>query len=207
MAIFTDLIRANAGIQLGGPITPGVGRSSLLEDSNAVYHIPWHAWRIHDAYQTALPGTSSGDDLALIGGTFGSASPSIQTYDVKGAGAVTLYARAPFQLPPEYVAGLSVTGRFIAGMLTTIADTSATIDLQAYKSDNEAGVGSDLVSDAAQSINSTSLAAKDFTIDPASLSPGDWLDLRVAIAINDGTTVTEVKGIIGAAMILLDIKG
>ncbi len=190
-----------------GSLTGGLARSQLQQDPLAVFPIPWTAWRVWNAYETNLPGTSASDDLGLYSGAFGSASPSIQTFDLKAAGASSLYARCMLWLPPNYDAGQTVTLRFHAGMLTTVADVSATVDAEVFKSNGETGIGSDLVTTAATSINSMALANKDFTVDPSGLSAGDVLDLRVKLAINDAATATAVKGIIGAAALLLDIKG
>lgn len=204
--ITTDLT-VEGNISYTGILRPDVARSNLSQSSLALFPIPWTWWRVWDAYQTNLPGTSAADDLGLYGGTFATDSPSIRTYDVKTAGAVTLYARAGVPLPAEYDDGEDVVVRFHAGMLTTVADTTATIDLQAYESDGEAGIGSDLVTTAATTINSLTLADKDFVINAAGLVAGDILDMRVALAINDGASGTAVIGIIGAAYLACDIRG
>lgn len=199
-------LHVSGSLRVGGTL-PTIPRSSLEQTVLAEYCIPWYAWRIWDAIQTNLPGTSSGDDLGLVGGTFGSASPSLQTADLKAAGATSVRARTMLWLPPEYEGGQTVQLRFHAGMLTTIADVAATIDAEAYKSNGEAGIGSNLVTTAAITINSLTLADKTFTVDASGLLPGDWLDLRVTLAVNDSATATAVKGIIGEAFLLLDIKG
>ncbi len=186
-------LRVPGNINRGGSITPAITRAELAQQTLAKYIIPWTFWRVWDAYGTNLPGTSAADDLGLIGGTFGTNSPSIQTYDVKAAGPQTLYARAAIWLPPEYDAGETINLRFRAGMLTTAADNTATIDAELYKSDGEAGIGSDLITTAAQDINNTTLADKDFVVTASALSPGDVLDLRVTLAINDAATATEVQ--------------
>ena len=93
-------------------------------------------------------------------------------------------------------------------MFTTIADTSATIDFEAYRANDEAGIGSDLsTTTPATTINSVVLANKDFVITAASLQPGDTLDIRLSLAINDGATVTAVIGLVGAVELLLGVKG
>lgn len=184
-----------------------IPRAKLEQDVLASYAIPWTAWRVWDALGTNLPGTAANDDLGLVGGTFGTNSPTIQTGDLKAAGATTRYARCQIWLPPEYDAGQTINLRFHAGMKTTVADVSATLDAEAYKSDTEEGVGSDLVSTAAQSINSLTLADKDFVIDGSALSPGDLLDVRIAVEVNDAATATAVIGLIGAAFLLIDIRG
>lgn len=184
-----------------------IARAKLAQDTLAKYVIPWQAFRVHDAYQTTLPGTPLSDDLGLVGGTFGSATPSLQTEDLKAAGATSSYARFFFMLPPEYDSGETVQLRLRAGMLTTVADTSATVDVEVYESNKEAGVSADLCATAAQSINSLTLADKDFTITASSLVPGDVLDVRITTAVTDGATGTAVKAIIGYVAFLLDIRG
>ena len=201
-------IRVAGVAQLIGGIEPAPARSFLAQDTLAVYPIPWTWWRIWDAYQTNLPGTSATDDLGLIGGTFATGSPSIQTSDLGGSGAVTRYARAAIPLPVEYVDAQTVLLRFSAGMVTTVADQSATLDVQAYRADREAGIGADLCATAATTINSTTLADIDFTITPATLSAGDLLDVRIAVLVDDdGDGGAGITGIIGAAELLCDIKG
>ena len=184
-----------------------IARSKLAEDSDSVYGVPFTSMRIHDAFQTSLPGTSSGNDLALIGGTFGTNSPTLQTADLKTAGATTNYARFLFTLPPEYVSAGSVTVRVHGGMKTTIAGVSATVDVECYKSDQSEGIGSDLCVTAAQSCNSLTLDDQDFVITSSGLVAGDTLDIRLALTVNDAATGTAVIGMIGAVSMLLDIKG
>ena len=112
-----------------------------------------------------------------------------------------------FALPPEYDAAETIQIRAHAGMLTTVADNTATLDFEVYKSDEEAGIGADICATAAQSINSLTLADKDFTVTATGLSAGDVLDIRMTTAVNDAATGTVVKAIVGAVKIMLDIKG
>lgn len=187
----------------------GADRADLNQESLTPFDMPPESWRIYDNMDALLPDPpTTGDDIGIVSGTFGSATPSMQTRDVKAAGAAPHYARRMFQLPHNYVAGETVTIRLHAGMVTTVADTTATVDVECYKSDNEGGVsGSDLCTTSATTCNSLTDADKDFTITPTSLSPGDWLDIRIAIHINDAATVTAVKGIIGRVQLLCDTKG
>jgi hypothetical protein len=76
-----------------------------------------------------------------------------------------------------------------------------------YKANKSAGIGSNLYTDAAVSINSTTLADKTFTINGTGLAAGDWLDIRMAVAVNDAATGTAVTGIVGDVALRLDIKG
>ncbi len=214
MSAFQATIRADSL-----PVTPGavsnaslstnadLVRSKMKQEPLTAYPVALTGFRIWDAPQTLLPNPSATDDLGLYGGTFGTDSPTIQTFDLKTAGASTLRARIQLKLPPEYEAGETVTLRVSAGMLTTIADVSATIDVEAHEIDRIGAVGSDLVTTAALDINNLVLANKDFVITPTTLAPGDMLDIRITMAINDASEVTAVIGLIGAVELLCDIRG
>lgn len=188
--------------------TAAIARSKLAQDVLEIYPIPLTDFRVWDAFQTNLPGTSASDDLGLYGGTFGTNVPKIKTYDVKAAGAVTLYARACVPIPIEYDDTHTIQLRARAGMETTVASASATIDFQAYERVITGGaVGSDLVSTSAISINSLTFANCDFTIDGTDLVGGDWLDVRVVVAVNDAATATAVIASIASIELLCDVKG
>jgi hypothetical protein len=114
-----------------------------------------------------------------------------------------------FTLPPEYTAGGAVQIRLASGMLTTVADTTATILAAAYKSNRDTTItGTNLVTTSAATTNSLTFSDKTFTLSGGSLTPGDVLDIRVAIATNDAATVTTtLKGAITAQQALLTIRG
>lgn len=196
-------------LRITGAITPKKSKDTILALADLQpFPILLTDFRIWDAMQTLLPGTPSSDDLGLVGGTFGTATPSIRTEDLKAAGATNKRARVLVQLPWEYVAGESVSLRFMAGMITTVAGTSATLDVEVYKlqSDPDDSIGSDLVSTAAQSINSLAFANVDFALTATSLSPGDILDVRVTIAVNDGASGTAVIAAFTSAKLLADVR-
>lgn len=181
--------------------------SLLVQEDLARFPVLLSALRVWDAFQTNLPGTAATDDLAVIGGTFASAPPTVQAGDLKAAGATTRYARFLVAVPECFVAGETLNLVFSAGMTTTVADTSCTLDLQAYRLDKDGGIGSDLCLTAATTINSTSFADKSFSLDPATLAPGDVLDCRIAIACNDAATVTAVIPTVASIDVACDIKG
>lgn len=186
---------------------PPYARSELTQHDNAVFAVPLTLFRTWDALATNLPATPANDDLGLVTGTLGTDGPSLQTGDLKAAGSTTRYARVQVRLPAEYVSGQTVTVRASAGMLTTVADVAATLDVQAYRVERDGGVGSDLCSTSAQDINDLTLANMDFNITATTLTPGDLLDIRLAVLVNDGATVTAVTGIVAAVELLCDIKG
>lgn len=208
----TTIIPGNLDIQgnlrVRGTGLPYIPRTSLQQDDLAVF--PIHVWsfRVWDAFATNLPATSASDDLGVYGSSFGTYCPYIATSDLKAAGATTRYARALVQVPLEYVAGQTLQIRCAAGMLTTVADTTATLDVEIYKLNRDTLItGSDLCATSAQSINSTTFAEKTFELTTTTLSPGDWLDLRIAVAVNDAASGTAVIGAIAAVDLMADIQG
>ena len=183
-------------------------RASILkQDADAIFPICLTDLRVWDALQTNLPGTAATDDLALIGGTFATAPPTISAGDLKAAGATTRYARFQMQLPECYDAGQTVTLAISAGMVTTVADTSCTLDVECYKLDKITGIGADLCATAATTINSLVFGSKSFTITPSGLVAGDVFDVRIAIACTDAATGTAVTPTIAAIDLKCDIKG
>lgn len=198
-------------IRISGSITPAIARANILTMVELQpFPIPLTSFRVWDNMAALLPTAGGTDDLGIIEGAFGSATPSLQTEDLKAeAVSPTLnYARTLIQLPWEYVAGQTVTLRFKAGMITTVSDTTATLDCEAYKlqEDPDDAIGSDLIATAAQSINSLTFANVDFTVTPTSLSPGDILDLRIKTAVNDGATGTAVIAGITSVKLLCDVR-
>jgi len=186
---------------------PSYSRSDLTLESNVAMTLRLADARVWDDVRQLLPATAAADDLAIVTGTLGTDFPTVQTGDLKAAGATTRYLALLVPIPHEYVAGESITLRLHAGMDTTVSDGTATIDAEAYLSDGEGAAATDLVATAAQSINSLTLADLDFTITPTGVSGGDELLIRVAIAINDAATGTAVIGKITSAKLLLDMKG
>lgn len=196
-----------AGIVSNASLTtaPNITRAKLVQESKG-YTLPWESWRVWDAFQTTLPGTSADDDLALIGGTFGTNTPMIKSRDLKTL-STSLRARTTWTIPAEYDAAQALTLRARAGMQTTVAGTSCVIDFEVYKSDGEGGLGSDLCATAATSINSLTFGNKDFTITASGLAGGDVLDVRMTVTVVDGATATTVTAAIGLVQMIAAIRG
>lgn len=185
-----------------------IARSKLEQTTNAVYVVPLTDLRVWDAVATVLPGTSATDDLGLYTGTYGTSPCYVGTSDLKAAGSTTRYARFFLRLPAEYDNGETVTIRVYAGMITTVADTAATIDVECWENDRDNTLGgADLVTTSATTINSLTFAAKDFTVGPASLAAGDLLDVRLTMLVNDAATGTAVIGAIASVELLCDVRG
>jgi hypothetical protein len=183
-------------------------RASILkQDALVIFPVRLTGLRVWDAFHTNLPGTAATDDLALIGGTFGTSPPVVSAGDCKALGATSRYARFMVELPECYEAGETVTLSLSAGVVTTVASVSCTVDVECYKIDKIGGIGSDLCTTAATTINSLVFAAKSFTITPSGLTAGDVLDIRLTIAVNDAATVTAVTPTIAGIDLLCDIRG
>lgn len=195
-------------VNLAGGLASTIDRSSLTAETDKAFPIPLTSLRVHDAYQTNLPGTASSDDLGLLGTAFGTSAPTVVTSDAK-ATTVTQYARFEAMLPECYTAGDTVKIRIFAGMKTTVSDGTATVDLVVYKKTGDGGItGGDICATSATSINgSLTNSARDFTITASTLSPGDVLDCRVVIAITDSATGTAVIGEIDYLQLLCKIRG
>ena len=179
----------------------------LKQDALAIFPVRFTGLRVWDAIHTNLPGTAAADDLALIGTTFGSTAPVVTAGDCKALGATSRYARFMVELPECYEAGETVTLSLSAGMVTTVASSSCTVDVECYKIDKITGIGSDLCTTSATTINSLVFAAKAFTITPSGLTAGDVLDVRLTIACNDAATGTAVTPTIAGIDLLCDIRG
>jgi len=197
----------NGNLRLSGLMTPTRTRAEILSQVDLCpLLIPWTAWRIWDNVVAPLGATAlSDDDLLMTGGTFATDPPCIQAGDVKAA-SKTRYARCQIAMPWDYVAGQTVTLRFHAGMVTTVAATSCLLDVSAYASDEELGLSADLCATAAQSMNSVTFADLDFVITPTALVAGSLLDIRIEIASVDAATGTPVIPTIGAAKLLYDAR-
>ena len=203
---FPGDVIVSGDVRLTGAISPTLARTKVLAISEVQpFVIPWTWWRVWDALQTNLPGTAATDDLALVGGTFATASPSIQGLDFGGT-STTGYARALIPLPWDYADGQTVRLRFHAGMLTTISDNFARLDVECYETDEEVGISSDICVTAVQSINSLILADITFTITPTSLVSGDLLDVRITVTGTDAGNLGVMTPVIGAAKLLYDAR-
>lgn len=204
--LLTGDVTIDGNLTVTGNLKPLRDRDGLLiQETLVAYPLDLTSGRVHDAPQTLI-GTAGSDDLGLSGTTYGTDSVYVTTDDVKNT-TTDRKARFQFTLPPEYEAGETVKIRISAGMLTTAASASAAVDLEVRKVAGDRTVGGDICATAAQSINSLTMADKDFTITATTLNPGDQLDIRVSIAIVDSATATAVIGTIGEIAPLLDIRG
>jgi len=174
---------------------PVIPREDLEQDANKLFQIHPRSLFVFDSGEV-LPAAGTADDLGFYQGTHGTNFPYVGTGDFK-ASSITRKARFTFTLPECYVPDGAIFIRFRAGMVTTIADTSCTIDAAAFKASSTAGAvitGSDLVTTAATDINSLTWDNFDFALDQSGFVPGDELDVLVTIAGVDAASATNVIG-------------
>jgi hypothetical protein len=184
-------------------ITGTVDRDNLNQDDLQPYSFPLSNVRTWDSMAVNIPATAGNDDLGLVTGTLGTHAPTLQSGDSKAA-TTNRYAGFQVPVPVEYVAGETITFVVNAGMLTTVSDDAALLDLEVYR---EAAPTVDICATAQQSINDLTAADKSFTITPTDVVPGDMLLCRVKIGIVDAATGTAVIGKINSIVSQFDIKG
>ncbi|HEY6116170.1 MAG TPA: hypothetical protein VI172_09450 [Candidatus Dormibacteraeota bacterium] len=173
--------------------TAQISTSKMAQRVLAVTGVPLTQLRIWDGIAVNLTATPNTDDLGITTGTYGTNHPYVSAGDLKAAGATTRRARFLVPLPNDYEAAQTVQINLIASMTTTVADTSCTIDVEAWRLDEDGTLGAaDLCATSAQSMNSLTPADKTFNITAATLEPGDFLDVRISIACTDAATVTAV---------------
>ena len=209
MPLTTDTLRATGRITHVNDFQPAIDTGQIAERALQQYAIDLAAGRIHDNFGVILPNAGATDDLGLVGGTLGTAAPSLQTEDLKAAGATLNYARFQVTLPPEYVAGEAVKIRLTAGMITTVAVTTAFADVEAYENEEDNTVSADLCTTAETTINAliASPTVVDFTITASTLSPGTVLDVRVATNVTDAAESTAVIACITKISLLCNTQG
>lgn len=185
----------------------GLQRSKLAQRTLATLGVNLTDLRVWDALATNLPGTPTADDLGLVTGTWGTDAPYVGTGDLKAAGATTMRAGFFARVPHDFELSATLVLSVWAGMVTTIADVSATVDVEAWRIDKDGTLGAaDICTTSATTINALGALEKQFTLDSDTISAGDMLLFRVSVAINDGATATAVIGQIAAIDLLADLR-
>lgn len=159
------------------------------------HSIAAHDWRKTDGV-TVNPVTAATTNFGVVYGTDGTDFPHLETIDGKNA-TTAVVSRIVVRLPSNYVAGSAITLRANAGMKTTVASNSGatTLGFNVYSNLGTSNTGSaDLNTTAAQSINSLTLANKDFTITPTNLVAGQDLHIKMTLTVTDVATGTAVIG-------------
>ena len=186
----------------------GIQRSSLEMDPSVTFGLPLHDWRVWDNEGTLLPSTvGSADDLGLVTGTFGTNFSYLSTQDLNGAGAITERARIQFTIPFGYELGANFYIAVYAGMLTSAASVSATLDFEAFWQTigSRAVDGGDIVLDAAKTINSTVLGGYNWLCSGVNGNEARQLDIRMTLAANS-VTASAHHAIVARTYLLLPYR-
>lgn len=181
-------------------------RTEFETEENVPYRIPITSCRVHDAMDTVLPNAAAADDMGLITGTPGTNALLLQSVDFGGTTSDEKCA-FEFVLPAEYQAGESITVKIRAGAITTLPDTSSTIDVECWPVAADGTVGADICATAAQSIRSLTMADKSFVITSTGLVAGDLLIIRLSFAGSDTGNLGVMALQINRIDVLLDVRG
>jgi hypothetical protein len=143
--------------------------------------------------------------MGLITGTPGTHSPTLKGVDF-GGGSTDEACMFQFAIPQSYDAAATVKVRVKAGMLTTVSDGTATIDCMCWADNGDGTVTSDICATAAQSINSLTLANKDFTITSTNLVGGSMLNVKLVFGGSDVGDAGVMVPTITSVSMLIDIN-
>ncbi len=181
-----------------------IARTALTQQDLQTYAIPLTGARVHNMVGTMIPiTTAAADDLAIVTKAHGTTAPTLEAGDV-GTTDSNRYARFLFTVPPEYVAGQTITLRVNAGMVTTVAGTSCGLDVVCVR---QAAPSVDICATAEQDMNDLSAADLDFTITPTNVVVGDVLDFVLDVNYVDAGDAGVMTPTINSVEMLMDIKG
>lgn len=184
-----------------------IAPSQLAQRVLQSHPVPFTSLRVWDALASLPVTAAADDDLALITGTPGADTPKLSSGDLKAAAATSRKIAFELEVPADYDDGETFQIRIRAGMVAKVADVSAMVDLQVYRADGDGTTVGDICATAATSINSLALADVDFTINTATVDPGDRLLCVVTVAINDAASVDPVEAVITNIVRLCDTRG
>lgn len=193
------------GDQLTAAWMNAIPRTNFLQEDLAAYRVLLSAFRYADG---SIPDTTgaAGNPKIIMGG-YGSGTGKFEGEDAHGATKTETLCFDAI-LPPEYVAGetvtLTVTCRYSDS--GTGSMSTKTIDAEAYEIAEAGTAGSDICATAAQNIT-TSMAQYSFTITPTNLTAGDTLRVFLRIVLTESGGSGAQRAEFGGATIKADIKG
>lgn len=178
-------------------------RASLVQEANSVFSQPLRfAKKVSDCSE--LPATASGSDLGMYAGVYSSATPVLVSSTIHQT-TVEQCGRLSIILPHEYVAGQPVTIR-VRAWRSGVPQLYAYVDCEAYRCDRQQGAVGDLVTTGGQTISAIQ-TDYSFTVTPTAMAPGQILDVRLTLVIDDtGGDVNDKYAVIGAIELLCATK-
>lgn len=184
--------------------TADIARSQLVTETLTPFRVALGDVRVFDAFITFLPSTAATDDMALIGGTHGSAAPQLEGVLATGSATETQKCRFVFSLPAEYVAAGLIRLRVTCNVTQGEGEGTKTIDADVVSNDDDGTVSADINETDPVTIDDTP-TGREFTITPTGLAAGDELDVVLTLVVEDGGL--DATGEIERIDVLLDVKG
>ncbi len=177
-------------------------RSNAFTETSQKYRLQFGLARNPDG--SAVVVAAAAGLFGIVSGGFGVGGTKFQGEAASG-NTKTSRLKYTFTLPQNYVAASSITLK-VAQRVTVIANTTANIDAEAYKSNDNGGVGSDQVTTTAQTNNTTGWVTHSFTITGTSFSPGDEVDLYLSAVVDDSGGANSSKSEVGGVYLELSTK-
>lgn len=201
-----------AWLTAGSIADNSVERIKLTTETLVAYPIPLSQCKAGGAGSTGniLDCNGIANSYRIMVGAYGTGGAFLRSADFAGGTTVTATLLTEFALPAEYVAGTDFEVVVNAGLWDDglgAALGTCTVDVQAYKLDDEGSPGSDINTDAAQNITLTA-TNYSFTISGTGLVAGDRLEIFVQQSIQEtGAPPEDLYGELGSLEAQLNIKG
>jgi len=181
-----------------------IARSKMAENALAAYAIPVGDLRNDDG--SVIDATGGAGLFNLTSGGFGTGTLTIDGEAATG-NTKTDTLMFDFALPAEYVAAGDVKVRWYQQESVGAATDSTTASCEVYKSDQQGGAGSDLLSAFTPTDVTDSWALATADIDESGLLAGRIIRVFIRVVTNDTGgavgTIAQLDGI----QVLCDIKG
>lgn len=172
---------------------PYVTRAQCTAETSQVMGVSLAALMNDDG--TPLAATAAAGKFGRVVGGWGTGGVVLEGEAASG-NSKTSTAHFMWFVPQNYEAGTNISFKVKARTSVVLA-TSSGLDLQAYKSDENGGVGSDLCATASQDINSATWAEYTFTVTGTTINPGDKIEFYLQCVANDATGSNSGKSQIG----------
>lgn len=178
-------------------------RSNAAQEDNQEIRVPFGDLRNSDG--SIITGTASAGVYGIVSGGWGVGGTKLQG-EAASNNSKTSTTKFTFRVPQNYVAGTNLTIK-PTERVSTPANTTASVDVQAYKSNENGGVsGSNLITTSAITHNSATWIEQSFTLTSALLSPGDELDIYIRQVVNDAGGATGAKSELGGVIVAMSTK-
>lgn len=161
-----------------------MGKSVGTAYGSHTFYIPLTEFRIHDSLIALPPTTGAVDDIGFVDGTPGSSRSYLEIVTAADLNE-TSRTRCFATVPSHYPAGATLTVNMEVTETTAPTDT-ALIDLLVVRLQNT----TDINPVAAQDITGASTTTISFALTSTAIVPGDVLDIRITVAVDDATTGT-----------------